>query len=182
MVYLCLAWEFLQIGLFAIGGGLAALPFLHDLVDKYHWFSLNELADMVAVAESTPGPIGLNMATYAGYQAGGVLGGVVASVALILPSLLISLLVCHFLARFSNNRLVRDAFIGLRPAVAGLISAIGLSLISLAVCSGGGSFPADISLKALLLFAVLLAALFIWKKHPLLYIAAGALAGIVFKF
>lgn len=182
MIYAHLAWEFLQIGLFAIGGGLAALPFLHDLVGKYDWFTLAELADMVAVAESTPGPVGLNMATYAGYQAAGLLGGVVASVALILPSILVASLVCRFLTRFSNSRAIEQMFAGLRPAVAGLMSAIGLSLISLAVGAGSGAFPASISAKALLLFCLMLAAVFIWKKHPIVYVAAGAVIGALFRF
>ena len=182
MIYLQLAWEFMKIGLFAIGGGLAGLPFLHDLVGKYDWFTLTELADMVAVAQSTPGPVGLNMATYAGYQAAGVLGGVVASLSLILPSILIALLVCRFLTRFSNSLVMAHIFTGLRPAVAGLISAIGLSLISLAVCTGSGTFPANVSFKAFVLFVLMLPAVFIWKKHPIIYVAAGALVGIIFKF
>lgn len=182
MTYLLLFWEFLKIGLFAVGGGLAALPFLSQLPSKYDWFTMAELANMVAVAESTPGPVGINMATYAGYQAGGLFGGMIASIALVLPSICIATLVCSILARYSDSRGLRDAFSGLRPAVAGLITAIALSLLSLAVCVGPGPFPANISIGPLLLFLLLLPAVFIGKKHPVIYIAIGAAVGMIFKF
>mgnify|MGYP000932894931 CR=1 FL=1 len=182
MIFLQLAFEFLKIGLFAIGGGLAVLPFLHDLVGQYGWFTLAELADMVAVAESVPGPIGLNLAIYAGYQAAGVPGGLVAAVSLMLPSFLLALLAAGFLARFSKSRLLAEMFTGLRPAVAGLIFAISLSLVSLAVCTNAGAFPANLSLKELFLFLAMLPAVFILKKHPVIYVAAGAVIGIILKF
>lgn len=182
MIFLQLAFEFLKIGLFAIGGGLAVLPFLRDLVGQYGWFTLTELADMMAVAESVPGPIGLNLSIYAGYLAAGAWGGLVAGVSLMLPSFLLALLACGFLSRFSKNRLLGDIFLGLRPAVAGLIFAISLSLVSLSVCTGVGAFPANISLKALLLFLAMLPAIFILKKHPAVYVAAGAVIGVILKF
>lgn len=180
-VYWLLIKEFFLIGLFAIGGGMASLPFLYDLADKYDWFTVSQLTDMVAVAESTPGPVGINMATYAGYAAAGVGGGVVASLALIMPSLLIALIVSRLLRRLRHSALAQPLLGGLRAAVAGLIAAIAVMLLLQAVCGGSLTLPA-VSGKALILLALLTAAVFKFDKHPLLYILTGALAGVVFRF
>ena len=86
MIYLHLFWEFFKTGLFSIGGGLATLPFLRQMGQRYHWFTETELANMLAVSESTPGPIGVNMATYVGFTAGGIPGAVIATLGLVAPS------------------------------------------------------------------------------------------------
>ena len=181
MIYLQLLWEFFKVGLFAVGGGMAAVPFLYNLAGKYPWFSAHEVADMIALAECTPGPLAINMATYAGYQAAGVGGSILASTAIIIPSLLISLIVSRFIAHYSNSTYVKWAFGGLRPAVAGLISYITFGLISLALMSGTIDFPLNIDFKALALFAAMLIVIFVLKKHPVIYIAVGALFGIILK-
>lgn len=182
MIYLLLAYEFFKIGLFAFGGALAALPFLYDLSDKYGWFSRSELIDMIAVSESTPGPLGANMATYVGYHVGGVPGSLVATLALIIPSIVITLLICVFLKRFMEHKYVQWSFYGLRAAVAGLIAGIALSLVGLALY--GDTFESIFALnwKSLVLLALFLPAVFIGKKHPVLYIGTAAIIGIVFKF
>ena len=116
-IYILLFLEFFKTGLFSIGGGLATLPFLYDIADKYPWFDRAVLADMIAVSESTPGPIGINMATYVGYETGGILGGILATVALVLPSVIIIIIIAKFLNKFNENKIVKSAFYGLRPAV-----------------------------------------------------------------
>jgi len=182
MIYLLLFWEFFKIGLFAVGGGLAALPFLYVLADRYMWFSYAELTDMIAVAESTPGPLGINMATYVGYKVAGISGSLAASLSLILPSIIITVIICTMLKRFRENEQVQWVFYGLRPAVAGLIGAIAISLLQIALFGGHFSQGAAVDIKALLLTALLLPAVFKLKKHPVIYIAVAAIIGMVFKF
>ena len=121
MIYLQLIWEFFKTGLFSVGGGLATLPFLKAISLKYPWFTPNDLLDMIAVSESTPGPIGINTATYAGFHAAGLGGSVIATCSLVFPSVVIIILISRALTRFRDSALVRDAFYGLRPASAGLI-------------------------------------------------------------
>ena len=182
MIYLRLVWEFLKIGLFAVGGGLAALPFLYNLADRYNWFSYAELTDMIAVAESTPGPLGINMATFVGYKVAGVGGSIAASLSLIVPSLIITTIICTMLKRFRENEQVRWAFYGLRPAVAGLIAAIALSMLQIALFGIAFTWGATPDIKALLLTALMLPAVFKLKKHPVIYIGAAAVIGMIFKF
>jgi len=116
MIYLKLYYEFLKIGLFAVGGGLATLPFLYSLGDLTGWFSSIDIANMLAISESTPGPIGINMSTYVGYNVAGYFGGIVATLGLVTPSILIIILISHFLDKFKENKFVNDAFYGIRPA------------------------------------------------------------------
>lgn len=183
MIYLILFGEFFKIGLFAIGGGLAALPFLYDLADKYTWFSHSGLTDMIAVSESTPGPLGVNMATYAGFQAAGIGGGVVATIGLIMPSVIISLVICRFLVCLADTPIVGDIFYGLRPAVAGLIAAVAIGLLNISVFAGvGENLLQRFDPKAAILFVILLVLILKFKKHPIVYIAAAALVGIILKF
>ena len=197
MAYLALIYEFMSIGLFSIGGGLATLPFLYRLTEKYSWFTRATLMDMIAISESTPGPIGLNMATYAGFSAvsstggvsGGVLGGVLASFSLIAPSFVIVALMVKILDKFKENRLVKSAFYGIRPTVTALIisAAIGIIGASLFDASGLGDM-AKISPPIFYSFAfkklpLFLAVLYFMRydKHPVFYIAGAALAGVVFR-
>ena len=133
MIYLQLIYEFFKTGLFAVGGGLATLPFLNEICQKYDWFTEQMLADMIAISESTPGPIGINMSTYAGYQAAGVLGSIVATCSLVAPSIIIIVLIARFLSKFNEHPLVKSAFSGLRPAVTGLIAAAAVSVMKLAL-------------------------------------------------
>ena len=182
MIYLLLAWEFFKIGLFIIGGGLAALPMLFQLADKYDWFTAAQLSDMIAISESTPGPLAVNMATYAGFTAAGVPGALVATVFLGLPSVLVALLVCRLLAKVAGQSWMEDLFHGLRPVVAGLIAAISWTLIELALAADHElGIAAGINWTAAVLFLVLTVGVFWFKKHPLVYIAIGAAAGILLQ-
>ena len=187
--WLILFYEFFKIGLFSIGGGLATLPFLYKLADKYAWFHTGMIADMVAISESTPGPMGVNMATYTGFQFGAVLGGIVATIGLVFPSVIIIIIISKFLQRFRNNPHVEDVFYLLRPAVTGLIGAAGFAVLLTALLHVNKI--ADISLenifglfglKECILFVVMLFLTNKFKKHPVIYIAAGAAIGIIFAF
>jgi len=190
MILLRLFWEFLKVGLFSIGGGMATLPFLQEMGTATGWFTNGQLADMVAVSESTPGPIGVNMATYVGYTTGGIPGAVVATLGLITPSVVIILAIAVLLKSFRNNRYVEAAFYGLRPASAGLISAALVSLVMMAMLhvelfQETGRLLDLVDGKALILAAVLLV-LTRWVKptkklHPILFILASAVAGVVFS-
>ena len=186
LTYIELFFEFFKTGLFAIGGGLATLPFLSDIADKYPWYDHAGLADMVAVSQSTPGPIGINMATYAGFKAGGILGSLVATTALVLPSFIIILAIAHYLSKFRENKLVNSFFVGLRPAVCGLIAIAWFEIMKLSVFTFSKFIETKNILnifdyKSLILFIVLFVASNKYKKHPALFLGIGALAGIIFK-
>ena len=184
MIYIKLFWEFFQTGLFAVGGGMATLPFLYDISDRTGWFTHEHLADMIAVSESTPGPIGVNMATYAGYITAGIPGAVTATIGLITPSVIVILIVAAFLSKFHENKYVLGAFYGLRPASSAMITAAGLILAR--VVFFGGSFSNSVNIKALILAVILLALTnaitFTKKLHPVIWIIFSAIAGIIFSF
>ena len=199
MTFLLLFFEFFKAGLFAIGGGLATLPFLYDIADKYTWFDEAMLSDMIAISESTPGPIGVNMSTYAGYNAGfelagvggGILGAAVATIGLITPSIIIILIVAQFLKRFKDSKIVKDVFYTLRPAVTGLIACACFTTMTgslffpevLQNFSGAADLLNLFSLPAVILFAVLLTGILKLKKlHPVVFIAVAAVVGIILKF
>ena len=119
--------EFFKIGLFAVGGGLATIPFLHQLAEKYTWFTVETLVDMIAISESTPGAMGVNMATYTGFTTAGIPGSLVATLGLVLPSIVIIIIIAHFLKQFSDSPVVKAIFTGLKPAVAALILCAALN-------------------------------------------------------
>ena len=192
MTYLLLFYEFFKTGLFAVGGGLATLPFLYDMAARHpEWFTTSQLADMVAVSESTPGPLGVNMATYVGFVTGGVPGAVIATVGLVTPSVIVILLIARVLKAFRENQYVDAGFYGLRPCSIGLIAAAGVLVIKLALFNtelyaSTGAIADLFNVKALILAAVLLAATRCIKKlkglHPIVFILASAVIGIVFSF
>ena len=183
MIYLQLFWSFFKIGLLSVGGGLATLPFLYDLSDSFGWFSHAELADMIAVAESTPGPIGINMATFAGIRTAGLLGGVVATFGEVLPAFIIITIITSMLTRFSENRYVQSVMSTLRPLSVGLICAAMLSVWRVALLNeGAASLGAMINWTAFGVFAVLAVITFHFQKlHPIVVILLGAAAGILFS-
>jgi len=191
MIYLLLFWEFFKTGLFAVGGGMATIPFLEDMSTRYGWFTHAQLADMVAVSESTPGPIGVNMATYVGYLTGGVPGAVVATLGLICPCFIIILIIAAFLKAFRSNKYVERVFYGIRPASTGLIASAGISVLMLCIVDvdafkASGNVFDLVDPKAIILFALIWVFTNLVKKtkslHPLVFIAFSAVAGIVFKF
>ena len=183
MIYLILAYEFFKIGLFSIGGGMATLPFLMDLTNKYDWFTASELTNMVAISESTPGPVGINMATYAGYNAAGVPGAIVATLALIAPALIIIVLIAKCLENFSENKNVKAAFYGIRPAVAALIGYAVWELLKIAIVSvtDGNVQVNVINVSVCAVTFALLQVKKLGKLHPLVWIAAGACVGIALR-
>ncbi len=193
-VFLTLIFEFFKTGLFAIGGGLATLPFLYNIADKYEWLDSSILPDMIAVSESTPGPIGVNMATYCGYNAGynvggivgGIFGGILATLALVLPSLIIILIVARALDKFKSSKLVDNGFKGLRPAVCGLIATAALTVFSeaclrLDLYEKTKQITDAVSIEALILFAVLFFVNKKFKLHPICIIIPSAIIGIIMK-
>lgn len=189
-ILIALFYEFFKAGLFAVGGGLATLPFLYDIAARHDWLPVELLPDMIAVSESTPGPIGINMATYAGYNAYGVFGGVFATFALVLPSVIVIIFISKFLSKFNENAYVKSAFTGLRPAVTGLIAAAGWQVAKISLfafekwdLSGAlGGLMSVVNGKALILFVILFILLQKVKGHPIIYIAGAAVVGIVLKF
>ncbi len=191
MILLQLFWEFLKIGLFSVGGGMATLPFLYDLSDSTGWFTYAQLADMLAVSESTPGPVGINMATYVGYTVGGFGGAVLATLGTILPGTVIVLIIASMLDKFRGNKYVDAAFYGLRPASTGLIAAAGVSVVGIALLNTElyavtGKLTDLVSIKAVALAAVLWVLTNVVKPtkklHPVVFIAASAVVGIAFSF
>ena len=189
MIYLQLFWEFFKTGLFAVGGGLATLPFLYDLSDKTGWFTHGELTNMIAVAESTPGPIGVNVATYVGFTSGGLPGSVTATLGLITPSIIIILIIAGFLKAFRENKLVDAAFYGLRAASTAMVCASGLS-VAAATLLHMDALPLGLShvpnWQALLLAGgvYLMTNHIPWVKerHPIWFIVLSAAVGILFHF
>lgn len=180
------AAEFFKTGLFAVGGGLATLPFLYNMADKYPWFDRTQLADMIAVSESTPGPIGVNMSTYAGFNAGGVLGGIVSTCSLVLPSIIVIIIVAKFLDKFSENFYVKSAFYGLRPAVTALIAVASVEILKISILSLDTFFATGnplfiFNLKSLIIFVPLVFVVFKWKPHPIFCIIGAAVLGIILK-
>ncbi len=191
MTFLLIFWEFFKTGLFAVGGGLATIPFLMKMAENYNWFDAEELSNMIAVSESTPGPIGINMATYVGYTSGveefGILGGIfgalIATTALVLPSLVIIMIIAGFLQKFRQSSLVEKTFFCLRPATIGLLAVSLISMMTpLFFNFAGTSLLEFFDLKAVALFGLLRFGILKFKKHPIIYIAIGAAAGIIFKF
>ena len=191
MIYLSLFWEFFKTGLFSVGGGMATLPFLYQMADTKGWFTAEQLADMVAVSESTPGPIGVNMATYVGFLTGGIPGALVATIGLVTPSVIIILLIARVLEKFRSNKTVDAGFYGLRPCSVGLIAAAGLLVVKIALFhfdrfAETGRFLDALNIKAIILAVVLLVLTRyvkpLKKLHPVFFILASAVAGVVFSF
>ncbi len=210
MIYLRLFYEFFKVGLFSVGGGLATIPFLQDLGARTGWFTAADLADMIAVSESTPGPMGVNMSTYVGFTCGGPLGAVVGVLGLITPSVMVILIVAAFLKKFRDSKIVEGVFSGLRPASTALITSAGLSVAAITLFQSvsdltmeaggadgvrqlaeGGSAPLSEAGQALVTpywpAIAIAAAVFACMRlpklkdlHPILYIALAAVVGAVF--
>ena len=202
MIYLRLFFEFAKAGLFAIGGGLATLPFLQDISLRTAWYTSDQLADMIAVSECTPGPIGVNMSTYTGYAVAGVPGAVVATLGLIFPSVVVIIIVAKILKSFQDNKYVKAAFYGLRPASTGLIAAACLGVAQIALLQPNAMESLKSAFSSIRYPAVILAVI-LWllmnlgtfkrlkgnrvlsrisKLHPVVFLAVSAIVGIIFKF
>ena len=196
ILYLRLFYEFFKTGLFTIGGGMATVPFLYKMSDATGWFTHNDLANMIAVGESTPGPIGVNMATYVGFITGmnqfgifgAILGSVIATLGLITPSVIVILIIASFLKNFKDNPYVTRAFYGLRPASMGLIASAGVTVILSNLF--GAKEITELSLDKINWAGIVLA-IVLWiftnkvkqtkKLHPIIFIGCSAVIGIVFS-
>lgn len=172
MIYFCLFKEFFKIGILSFGGGFATIPFLYHIAETYHWYSVNELTQMLAIASITPGPVGLNMATYAGVKTNGILAAMIATTAIILPSMFIVIAISKLLRKFSDNFYVKAAIYGLKPASCALIAAVAIKLIKTSVTG----------LYEVLLFGGLLLIFLTRKKSPLFYLIISGLAGLILHF
>lgn len=188
MTFLHLFWEFFKIGLFAVGGGPATIPFLSKLANSdYGWFTPTQLADMIAISESTPGPIGVNMATYAGYNVGygemgfigGILGGVIATVGLVVPSIIVIIIIAGFLKSFAENKYVKSAFYGIRPIVTAIVLFAVYGIISQTYYQNG-AFAWQVIVISIIAFALMFIKK-LEKLHPAFWLALGAVTGIVLK-
>ena len=169
MIYLQLIYEFFKIGLFSFGGGYATIPFLYYISEVYRWYSLEELTQMVAVASITPGPVGINVATYAGLKTAGILGSLSATVFEMLPSLILVLIVAKLLKKFSDNFYVKSIISTLKPISCALLVSVAIGLVK----------PEIQDIKAMILLAILLLLSWKSKKDPLFYILISAFIGVI---
>lgn len=171
MIYLVLFWEFFKIGLFAVGGGLVTVPFLFDLSESYQWFTSQELTDMIAISQSTPGPVGINMATFAGFKTAGIGGALLATLGEILPSMIVTYTIAGMLAKWHKNKYVNQVLASIRPAVLALILFAGWNLAKVAI----GNY------KEIVFLFILLIAMRLYKTSAIFYIIISAVIGIVLK-
>lgn len=183
MILLRLFFEFFKVGLFSVGGGLATIPFLQQMGSATGWFTDADLTTMIAVAESTPGPIGVNMATYVGFTTAGIGGSVVATLGLITPSILIILVIAGFLQKYRTSKIVNDAFYGLRPASTALVVAAGLRVaVAIYFTAAAGSW--QVNWLSVAIGVAVFAAMRtkkLSKIHPIAFIGLGAVLGAVLK-
>lgn len=179
MILLDLFFAFFKVGLFAIGGGLATFPFLYELTEKYDWITVSDISNLVAISESTPGPLGINMATYVGFLQSGVAGAVTASLGLVVPSIIIIVVIAKFLRKFRDSKIVKDVFYGLRAASTALIAVAGLGVARLAFF---GEKMTEFFWQGAILAVVLFFATKKLKWHPIVFIAISAIIGVIFKF
>lgn len=186
MIYLQLFWEFFKTGLFAIGGGLATLPFIYEMQAKTGWFTVDDISNMIAISESTPGPMGINMATFTGFTVAGIPGGIIAVLGLICPAVVIIIIISNMLERFKDSKYVAYAMYGLRAASAALITVAVLQVARVAflhydVFQQTGKI-ADLFNPIAIIYGVIL--YFVYKKtdkHPILYICISAAVGILLQ-
>jgi len=189
MMLLILCLEFMKAGVLAVGGGLAIIPFLIQMSENYpSWFSLDTLTDMIAISEATPGPVGINMATFTGYHVAGVPGAVLASLAMILPCFLIALFVSRILQKYKGNKIVQNVFVILRAVAIGLIASATYTIIRTALLHtelAHATFMQMLDWRYVLVFAVMVVAMLLpklKKLHVAWFILIGAVIGIIFKF
>lgn len=161
--------QFFHVGVFSFGGGYATLPFLYDIADKFHWYSVKQLTDMLAISSITPGPVGVNVATFAGFTTSGILGSLVATTAIILPSYIIVTIVFKVIDKFRTNRNVKGAIRGLKPAGCALLSAVGIKLL----------FTSNLHLLGTLILLGYLILSVKKKQDPLFYLGISAILGLL---
>lgn len=163
--------EFFKIGIFSVGGGYATIPFLYHLIDDYGWYTTDQLTNMIAISMITPGPVGANMATFAGFQTCGIIGGILATCALVFPSLILVIVISKLFKTFRENFWIKSILYSLKPAGCGLLAAVGIGLLKEHI----------ISLPALILFIFLFCLSFFFKKNPLYYFLIASVVGIILQ-
>ncbi|MBQ8460711.1 chromate transporter [bacterium] len=168
-LFALLFFQFFHVGIFSFGGGYATLPFLYDIAEKYHWYSSKQLTDMLAIASITPGPVGVNVATYAGFTTSGIFGALIATSAIILPSFIIVTIISKFLDKFKTNEMVQGAIHALKPAGCALLSAVGIRLL----------FTSNLHLIGTIILLILISTSFVKKQDPLFYLGISALIGLI---
>jgi len=168
ILYIQLFLAFFHVGIFSFGGGYATLPFLYAIAERYHWYSTSQLTDMLAISSITPGPVGVNMATFAGHTTGGITGAVIATTAIILPSYIVVTIVSKLLDKFKTNLNVKGAIRGLKAAGCALLSAVGIKLV----------FTSNLHLLGSILLAALLVSGIVWKRDPIVLLAVSAVFGL----
>ena len=173
--FILLFYEFFKVGLFTFGGGYASLPFLYNMVDSYNWFSYTQLTQLIAISGLTPGPVGLNMATFSGYNTQGIFGSLIASFALIIPMLIIASVVFRIYKKFSENKYVKTVIYILRPTSCALLCAVGLKLFKDLII-----LPKDY-FGLILIFIMFLMTLKL-PRNPVIYIGFSAVFGILIYF
>lgn len=171
-LFIQLFLQFFHVGVFSFGGGYATLPFLYDIAEKYHWYSAKQLTDMLAISSITPGPVGVNVATFAGFATSGILGSLIATTAIILPSYIIVTIVYKVLDKFRTNRNVKGAIRGLKPAGCALLSAVGIKLL----------FTSNLHLLGTLVLVAFVVASLKQKHDPLFYLGISAVLGLVIGY
>ena len=179
--------EFFKTGLFAVGGGLATIPFIREMGAAHGWITEAEIANIIAIAESTPGPIGVNTATYVGFKVAGIPGSVIATIGLVTPSVIIIILVAGAIRRYSDSHLIKSLFTSIRPAAIGLITAAGFSLLLVAIGVKADFLRFTFSANRMSLIKLGIYGAFVffafWKKtakiHPLFFILAGGAIGAI---
>ena len=180
MIYLELFLTFLKIGAFTFGGGYAMLPFMQQEVLTNNWMNEEELLNFIAVAESTPGPVAINMATYIGVQTGGIFGAICATFGVVLPSFVIIMLVAKFYTKYKNSFVVKSCLTGLRPVVVGLIAAAVISLGFGVFFPNGFSLAAfDFQFFASFIILSIVVVLALKKVNPIYLILGSAGLGII---
>lgn len=182
MIYLELLWSFFQIGLFSVGGGYAAMPLIQNqVVDIHSWLTMAQFADIMTIAEMTPGPIAVNSATFVGIQVAGILGAVIATTGCILPSCFIVMTLAYVYYRFRGLKMVQGVLAGLRPAVVAMIASAGISLVIMSFY-GERTLPADLSeinMVSVIIFAFCFFALRKWKANPIYVMLGAGAAGVL---
>ncbi len=171
-LFIQLFLQFFHVGVFSFGGGYATLPFLYDVAEKYHWYSAKQLTDMLAISSITPGPVGVNVATFAGFATSGILGSLIATTAIILPSYIIVTIVYKVLDKFRTNKNVKGAIRGLKPAGCALLSAVGIKLL----------FTSNLHLLGTLILVAFVVASLKQKHDPLFYLGISAVLGLVIGY
>ncbi len=175
MIYLNLFIEFLKVGLFSFGGGYGSIPLIRDVVLSNNWLSEDGLAYMIALSESTPGPIMVNLATYVGSNTAGILGAVVATIGVIIPAFIIVIVIVNILESFMNNKYVKRIFDGLNPAIVGIILATGVYM----VFNNGSKGSKELIISIVLLIVVLITKIINKKISPITFIIISGFVGIL---